>query len=172
MEVATTLDRDILGCKCSVFARDLTHLTTAILNRKNKKSQMKLFQDFKRQFFWRNRRLIYGDVRVERCSAKMRSMLLVRAEELNRFGMELSTVLLDLVASINSENCGQNCSSFMGGIYRSMPHECEAEFRVIAAFRGKPEFMKLLFNFGLLCSLPEGSPLVREAAEEMMGNFM
>lgn len=171
MEFMNTLYSGIMFGNGVHFARDLLSLSKDILQIEDEISQWKIFLQFKRQYLWYNRRMIAAHFGVMPRSLDSCYALMNKVEEFHQKGLDLSTLLMNLIASIYLKNCVQGCYWFNWNLYKTFPVDGQTH-RVLAAFRGNTDFMKLLVKFGYFTGLQAGSPLLRKQTEIYMLNFM
>lgn len=90
--------------------------------------------------------------------------------------MELSNLLADTIGYLFFNDCEypSHCCCFVWDLQKAGTFSSEslAAARILQAFRGKPDFMKLMVNYGFLPSLPEESPLLVNEMSRNITRFM
>ena len=165
-------------CNCKNFVQDLIRWSNDLLIIEDARTQRTVFEQFLQEYLKNNvPTLLPNDDSDEKkpCSLKICSILLQKSEECKRFGMTVSSLLLNLITSIHLKKCSNLCCCLLlnleeGVCFRKYNNENEA--RIISAFHKKPDYMKLLVKFGLVTSLPERSSFMIAETKYYLHRFM
>lgn len=163
-------------CDCDYYAGYLKNLIYRIISEENELSMWIAFEKNMKDFLMMFT-LPDGSYSVESCSRNISSALLRNLEEFRRNGIQLSTLLIDIVSVICLTEADKKCFFSLRDIhdYSLFLRARRETDQFLAAFlilRCKSNFMKLLVIFDSVKSLPADSLIFYEETRRIIHKFM
>lgn len=166
-------ERGSMVCKCIHFAQDLLNLSKDLLSRVDQICQWNLFECFLRQYLRNNEHTFTSEFPAKPCTLDVCRRLLRRIVEFKRSGMKPSTFVVNLISLIYFKNCGKKCCCVALDLQKTTVFPSDGEsLRVLCGFGVKPNFMKVLMEYGYLTRLSKDSPLLIKESCNIMRYFM
>lgn len=160
-------------CDCSFFAEFMKNLAFEALCGENETPTWIAFEKYM-EHYSRICAVRYVKYTTKSCSLKFCTTLLNNIETFRNIDdMPVSTLLIAVISAIYLKDADRGLCFSVRNVKNLRRYSREIEtVQVLAALRGKPGFMELLVNFGLVSSLPNESSFLYKETHRKIRDFM